>query len=376
MPATIQPFPWRRVPAFQKGDLELERAATRAIRQHLELGELPNVLNQLFMVEMSGAGVDRARVTSERRHLGCQFLLRGSGMVIFLSFESALVAQLVRRVMGQPPRVDSGAPLGPATTGAALAILAEVARRIARGTPLAPDFSQHVESRGAAPLASAQPGLAVDFWIRLDGVSHAGFVSIVLEGAPTEGLPTKLEPTRSSLPVSLALVLARCELDAVDYHSLTLGDVVLPSDPAALAWVKASSDGTSVSDKAVAWLCSPGATRGLVVSGRGGKLCLAGVCNLSYDTAVTSKNADESPTAQNAATDVILDAPVVVHLELGSVTLSAQSWLDLHVGDVVCSGIPMGRSITLRVADRAVAEGELVTVDGQVGVRIQRFLKA
>lgn len=376
MPATVQSFPWRRIPAFQKGDLELESAVKRAIRRHLDLGELPSVLNQLFLVEMSGAGIDRARVTSERRHLGCQFLLRGSGMVIFLSLESALVAQLVRRVVGQPPRVDSGAPLGPATTGAALAILAEVARRIARDAPLAPDFSQHMESRGTPPLASAQPGLAVDFWIRLDGVSHAGFASVAVEGAPQKTLPANRDAVHASLPVSLALVLARCELDASDYHSLTLGDVVLPSDRAILAWLIAANGGASIPDKAVAWLCSPGATRGLVVSGLGGKLCLAGACNLSYDAAVTSKNAGESPTAQDAATDVILDAPVVVHLEMGSVTLSAQSWLDLHIGDVVCSGIPVGRSITLRVADRAVAEGELVTVDGQVGVRIQRFLKA
>lgn len=376
MPATIQSFPWRRVPALQKADLELERAARRAISSYLDLVELPKALNQLFLVEMTGAGIDRARVTSERRHLGCQFLLRGSSVVIFLSFDSALVAQLVRRVVGQPARVDSGAPLGPATTGAALAILAEVARRVARATPLTPDISQPVVSRNAAPLVSGQPGLAVDFWIRLDGVSHAGFASIAVDGAPAVPRVTSPNEAQASVPVSLPLVLARCELDANDYHALTPGDVVLPGDPTALDWVKAAADGTSVSDQAKAWLCSPGATRALLVSVRAGKLHLAGESNLSYDASVTTRKADANPTVQDAPTDVILDAPVVVHLEMGSVTLSAQSWLDLHVGDVVCSGIPVGRSITLRVADRAVAEGELVTVDGQVGVRIQRFLKA
>jgi flagellar motor switch/type III secretory pathway protein FliN len=70
-----------------------------------------------------------------------------------------------------------------------------------------------------------------------------------------------------------------------------------------------------------------------------------------------------------------MDAPVVVHLELGSVSLSAQSWLGLRVGDVVCSELPVGKPVTLRVAERAVAEGELVTVDGHVGVRVQRFFK-
>jgi flagellar motor switch/type III secretory pathway protein FliN len=147
-----------------------------------------------------------------------------------------------------------------------------------------------------------------------------------------------------------------------------------------LSWVMSACSGAPLPEKIGALLCSPGADRALVLSSRSGKLCLAGETNMGYDVPVASNRAagsESNPAGQDApAADVIMDAPVAVHLELGSVTLSAQAWLGLRVGDVVCSELPIGRPVTLRVADRAVAEGELVSVDGQVGVRIQRFFSA
>ena len=79
----------------------MERAAKLALETQIDLQQLPRALNQLFVAELTSAGVQRARVTSERRQLGCQFLLRGNGIVIFLSLEPQLVALLVRRVLGE-----------------------------------------------------------------------------------------------------------------------------------------------------------------------------------------------------------------------------------------------------------------------------------
>lgn len=379
MSASVLPFPWQQVPALHKADLEIERAAKRALDSQIDLGELPRILSQLFVAELTTAGVQRARVTSERRQLGCQFLLRGSGIVIFLSLEPALVALLVRRVLGQPPRIDSGAALGPATTGASLAILAEVARRASRGAPLVPDVPVAGGGRRAPLAGDLRRAWTADFWMRLDNTSYAGFVAITAEQPATSEPPLRWEP-RNVLPISLPLLLARCVLSADDYHGLCVGDVVVPGEPQAVRSIVSIFGGEPLQEQVSVWLCSPGATRALVLSSRNGKLCLAGETDMSYDEVVTSKQAAGSELRQGdrdaPAANVILEAPVVVHLELGSVTLSAQSWLGLRVGDVVCSELPVGHPITLRVADRAVAEGELVSVDGQVGVRIQRFFDA
>ncbi len=380
MSATLRPFPWHQLPALTLADLTAERTAKQAVESQLDLTRLPHVLNQLFMMELTGAGVQRSRITSERKQLGCQFLLRGKDLVIFLSLEPPLVAQVVRRVLGQPPRVDSNAALGPATTGAALAILAELARRISRDVPLVPDFSLSQDGRAAPIALGAQRALALDFWARLDGVSYAGFASVTHDRGVAQREPTALESAQGAVNVVLPLVLARCVLEADDYQSLCIGDVILPEDPTQLAWTKQHEGGRPIPDQTTAWVCSPGATRALTLSASNGKLCLAGSGNLSYDAPVTSKPAPRAAPKQGIpdvpTADVIMDAPVVIHIELGSVSLSAQSWLGLRVGDVVCSEVAVGRPVTLRVAERAVAEGELVTVDGQIGVRIQRFFKS
>lgn len=337
-------------------------------------------MRELFLAELTATGVQRTRVTSERRSLGCQFVLRGNSIVVYLSLEPALVAHLARRVLGQPSRIDSGAPLGGASTGAAMAILSEVARRTARLSPLTPDFSHDPLGQPGPVALGTQRALGLDFWLRLDGVSYAGFAAVASDGGGVQSSPPPETEEQSTLPVGLRLIFARCELSGEDYHSLCQGDVVIPAEAANLSWLAKPSRSIRIPDGIEAWLCSPGAHRGLLLSARGGKLCLAGVVNLSYEAAVTSKQApgvDANPGGRsNSPADVIMDAPVVVHLELGSVTLSAQSWLGLRVGDVVCSELPVGRPIALRVAERTVAEGELVSVDGQVGVRIVRFFKA
>lgn len=382
MSASLRTFPWHQVPALHSADLDLERAAKRALESHVDLTLLPLVSNQLFLMEFSGAGVQRSRITSERKQLGCQLMFRSRDLIIFLSLEPPLVAHLVRRVLGQPPRVDSNSALGLATTGAALAILSEVARRISRGVPLAPDFSVSPDGKPTPLAVGAQRAWGVDFWIRLDGVSYAGFAAVTPDrgpSAPEKPEDALLAGVQAQSPISLPLVIARCVLDAADYQTLCVGDVVLPEEPNNLTWTTTSVATGVIADGVHTWLCSPGASRALALSSRNGKLCLAGTTHLSYDAAVTSKQAPgqdgKQPSADVSAADVIMDAPVVVHLELGSVSLSAQSWLGLRVGDVVCSELPVGKPVTLRVAERAVAEGELVTVDGHVGVRVQRFFK-
>jgi flagellar motor switch protein FliM len=83
-----------------------------------------------------------------------------------------------------------------------------------------------------------------------------------------------------------------------------------------------------------------------------------------------------SPNEGETLTDVLLETPVVVRVELGAVSMSAREWARLGSGDVIETGQRIAEPVVLRIAGREVGRGELVNVDGQVGVRIQKLYEA
>ncbi|MCS6799030.1 MAG: FliM/FliN family flagellar motor switch protein [Myxococcota bacterium] len=67
------------------------------------------------------------------------------------------------------------------------------------------------------------------------------------------------------------------------------------------------------------------------------------------------------------------DAPVELVVELARFRMPIEELATLAPGAIVATGTGIGETVTLRAADRAVASGELVDVDGEVGVRIVRI---
>jgi flagellar motor switch/type III secretory pathway protein FliN len=92
---------------------------------------------------------------------------------------------------------------------------------------------------------------------------------------------------------------------------------------------------------------------------------------LPFDADGFEDTMSDANDVNETLTDAALDAPVVVRVELGVVSLSARRWAELRPGDVLETGQPLGEAVVLRIAGRAVARGELVDVDGQVGVRVR-----
>lgn len=374
-------YPWESLVTLSASDVEVERASRRGLQQLVDFRRLPEVLSGLFVASLDAAKVRSSTVTSQRRDLGASFVVRGGGLTVWLSLEPAFVVLLLRRVLGAREGLDPGTPLSIATTGAALSVIAEVCRRVARGPALEPDFSLSRGAAGASALVVApgeQRAWAVDFYMRVDGRSFMGFAAISGAVHPRDASVAPSDGGLEATPLSLNAVVARCELDRAEFDALSVGDIVLPGDDALSAF--ASGTPTLANGNSVL-LCSPGATRALRLHAKDGKLCLAGVTELRYDAPVSnspavSNSAGSTSQASSPATDVVLEAPVVVHIELGSVTLPVHEWLGLRTGDVVTSQLPIGGPVTMRVAGQAVAEGELVKVDGHVGVRIVRFYGA
>lgn len=75
----------------------------------------------------------------------------------------------------------------------------------------------------------------------------------------------------------------------------------------------------------------------------------------------------------DTAEDAVVDAPVVVRIEVGAVTMSARQWMDLAPGDIISTGNALSAPVVLRVAGQQVALGELVNLDGETGVRVTKL---
>lgn len=73
---------------------------------------------------------------------------------------------------------------------------------------------------------------------------------------------------------------------------------------------------------------------------------------------------------ETATLKTLGDAPVEVSVELARIRLTLAELQALRVGEVVASGAPIGEHVRLRVGDVVIGEGELVEIDGQIGVRL------
>ncbi|MEM9865438.1 MAG: FliM/FliN family flagellar motor switch protein [Myxococcota bacterium] len=87
----------------------------------------------------------------------------------------------------------------------------------------------------------------------------------------------------------------------------------------------------------------------------------------------TAQAGYEEATAK-AAIDAVGDVPVDLRLEIARFSLPLEAVGALAEGEVLVSDVNVGDAVRLVVGDRDYATGELVDVDGHVGVRILRRL--
>lgn len=64
------------------------------------------------------------------------------------------------------------------------------------------------------------------------------------------------------------------------------------------------------------------------------------------------------------------ETPVTVNIEVARLELRLADLAALGVGEVLRTGRPLGAEVTLSVGERVIARGELVDVDGELGVQI------
>jgi type III secretion system YscQ/HrcQ family protein len=364
----IVPFPFASLETLTRNET---RAATRLLRvgrAHLRVDALGSALSELLgeRVELS---LLRARATEAPRGADDRvgvLLTAADGRDdaarrVLVEMEGALATTLVARVLQRrAPRItDTSRATSPEIAGAAAGVLASALRRAHAGR--APRIVAAGPGFALARDLLSGAGPATTAWLTVVVGAAAFAARITVPDAADQGVAdAPLSPAHlaemGEMPLALPLVCATALVSRGDIRALAPGDALLVPE---LPLDHATGDLIGP-----AALVAPRGERGLACDlAAGGRLVLRGLVERHpWDPPMTTET---SPT-----TEVLDDAPVVVRVELGAVEMTAREWANLAPGDVVSLRRRIGDPAALRIGGALVARGELVLVDGEVGVRI------
>lgn len=275
--------------------------------------------------------------------------LRRDALTLGAQAEPALAAFLAARVLRRSePLADPSEPLPPALAGLLAALAVETARAL--GVP--------TELLAAPPIG--EEALQSELTVLIDGRPFS--LTLYTIGGETAPLPEPRLSQLGALTLRVPLVIGAVAIERQALLGLELGGALVLGDGASI--------GTDGAGYGV--LVAPGAERGVTAFFQpDGRLVLGE----AIEARLSVEHDKPSPAEGETLTDVLLDTPVVVRVELGAVSMSAREWSRLGPGDVIETAQRIAEPVVLRIAGREVARGELVNVDGQVGVRIQKLFE-
>jgi flagellar motor switch/type III secretory pathway protein FliN len=386
--AAMHPFPWKTLETITRAEVAALREMRRRVARNVRLDALAAALAGLIGADVK---VLVGRVTSLRAGAVGRALDGGIGVVLapadgdalagaaLLEVEPALAAVVVARVLRRPPPVVVNAAAAPseAIAGALAAVIVAAARRAhAHAMPL------RAVSAGAAPVLEADfvrgdsQTLSLSLTVLVGDDAYAS--RLVVRRVEALSMPRREWTARSlsslgELPLSLPIVGCATRARVADVASLRVGDAWLPGTWPLEVVSDGGANGAAGSLRGPVLLAAPSAAAG--VRARlvdGGRLVLSGEVD-----AVCAAEADMTEAeAESALLDALGDVPVVVRVEIGEARMAARDWAALGRGDVITVGRRVGELVVLRVGGVAVARGELVNVDGEVGVRIAERIAA
>lgn len=368
----VAAFPWASFPSLRRAEVDALRAARRWADAHVRLEAFAGELGGLLGAEVSARVLRAApaRAAPAERDVGVLLARAGAeDEPVLVAVEPALAAAVAARAMRRPPIdvVKHPAQAGPALAGALAAVVVAAARRAHAGVPLrvldaGPARALDEKLAGEGVAATAAPPVVLDLSVVLDGEAFAARCRVAPRAARGEGAGAAARLAGlGPVPVTLPIVACADAATATEVGALVAGDVWIPG-----RW---PLQGAELAGPVL--LAAPGAATGVraqLVAGE--RFVLSGECD-----AVCAKGAAMTG-GEGLATlvEAVGDVPVVVRVGIGEATMTAREWAALGRGDVVTLGRRAGELVVLRVGDVPVARGELVTVDGEVGVRVvERF---
>jgi type III secretion system YscQ/HrcQ family protein len=159
-----------------------------------------------------------------------------------------------------------------------------------------------------------------------------------------------------AMPIEIPLVAAVLECTVTELAALEPGDALLPLTVAKKGAGFAGELLIAPPESDVAFVADLGEDGRLVL--RDGPL------------PIQPAAAEDAMVDKDALAQSVGETPVVVRVEVGSAQMTAREWSQLGAGDVIGLGKRIGENVVLRVGGAEVARGELVDVEGEIGVRI------
>ena len=361
--APIRPFPWRSLDSVSKKEIAGSSELRRALSRVVSLGALERAAAELLntQVEARRRSVSRDVRPSEG---GVAVVLERADEAaaprpFVIEVEPALASALVSRALRRPAAkvIDPKKAASEPIAGAVAAVLVAVARRA--GAPLRVVTAGSAASVLASFTTSACIVAAFTVMVEYDA-----FVArvVVTEGAPSSALPFDAGSLAAlgALRLSLPIVAASSRSTAAEIGSLHAGDVWIPR----AATIRREAAGWAGAVQLVA----PRAERGLLADlAASGRLVLReGEGRLGW----TAEGDEGDMVDKDALLESVGEVPVIVRVEIGAAEMSAREWAAASVGDVITLGRRVGEPVVLRVSGVEIARGELVEVEGEVGVRI------
>jgi flagellar motor switch/type III secretory pathway protein FliN len=370
----IRAYPWDALDIVPREAAHLLRDARRAVRRAIDERKIGESLSELLgeHVSIIVGDVNVAAANATPLHgATLTFATADDAVRVELDVEHELSRTLVARVVGRPTRLgDPRLPLAPEIEGGLAAIACSVARRAhGAGETLRPVGS------GALRLAPGERRIDVHATVLIGADAYAARATIQMRRTftPETADPASELASLGKIPISMPVVAAISLARTIDVYGLEPGDVWMPGD----GWsVRRAGDAGGRGASAIAGeilLAAPGTERAIRARlGENGEIVVVGVETTQHD-AEAKPMSEHDPSATS---EVALDAPLVVRVELGAVTMSAREWAALRPGDVVAVGRRVSEPVVLRIAGMEVARGELVDIEGELGVRIREQVKS
>ena len=336
-------YPWGALEPVSRAAERVASHARRGLRLSARLGSqaLTELLELPSEVVVKRATLGRVPALAQTVWLSQDQLALG------LLAEPALAALLAARVLRRPePLTDPREGLSAPLAGLVAALGVETARRLGLALVLL----------GAPPVG--EEALVVEVTLLLEGRPYT--LTLYVVGGPSTAARAPRLAQLGSLELAIPLVIGSVALERQELLGLELGGALLLGESASIG---CDGMGQGV-------LVAPQGERGIGVELRSdGRL----VVGDAAEARLTVEREKSSESEAETLTDVLLDTPIVVRVELGAVSMTAREWAELGPGDVIETAQRIAEPVVLRVAGREVGRGELVNVDGQVGVRIQKL---
>lgn len=293
------------------------------------------------------------------------------GQPIVIEVAPGAAAALVDRVLGGEG--DPAAPVGRTLDELSAGVLAYATARLCGAAGAVLRVREPLASRDAV-LGVLGPGpvLVWPLALSLGGRALGSARALIPEASFAALRRRSSAPGTDRLQVIAGIPLALCAhagrvtLRRAELAALAAGDVVIP-DRCRLARDPNGRYGGELELHVI------GARRGLSCRLEGHRLTIERDANPGESAMTDTKRIDV--TALGASDDLAADAPIELCLEVARFTLPLRELSALRPGEVLNTGSAIGASVTLTAAGRPIARGELVDVDGEVGMRVLELLR-